>query len=131
MMLYNHNENALLSINQRRTLQVQVKEDETNQQRENIFHTRCYVQSKVCSLIIDSESCVNVCNTTLVSKLNFCTIKHAKPYRLQCLNVSGEVKVTKQVVVPISIRKYVDEVLCDMVTMQESHILLRRPWQYD
>ena len=30
----------------RRTLQVQVKEDESNQQRENIFHTRCYVQSK-------------------------------------------------------------------------------------
>jgi hypothetical protein len=34
------------------------QEDETNQQRENIFHTRCYVQSKVCSLIIHSESCV-------------------------------------------------------------------------
>jgi len=131
MMLYNYNENALLSINQRRTLQVQVKEDETNQQRENIFHTRCYVQSKVCSLIIDSGSYVNVCNTTLVSKLNLCTVKHAKPYRLQCLNDSGEVKVTKQVVVPISIRKYVDEVLCDVVTMQESHIFLGRPWQYD
>jgi DNA-directed RNA polymerase subunit M/transcription elongation factor TFIIS len=43
-----------------RTLHVQVKEDETNQQRENIFHTRCYVQSKVCGLIIDSGSCVNV-----------------------------------------------------------------------
>jgi len=38
----------------RRTLQVQVKEDEINQQRENIFHTRCHVQSKVCGLIIDS-----------------------------------------------------------------------------
>ena len=45
----------------RRTLQVQVKEDDINEQRENIFHTRCYVQSKVCGLIIDSGSCVNVC----------------------------------------------------------------------
>jgi hypothetical protein len=58
------------------TLQVQVKEDETNQQRENIFHMRCYVQSKVCGLIIDSGSCVNVCSTTLVSKLKLCTVKH-------------------------------------------------------
>ena len=33
----------------RRTFHVQVKEDEINKQRENIFHTRCYVQSKVCS----------------------------------------------------------------------------------
>ena len=31
----------------RRTLQVQVKEDESNQQRENILYTCCYVQSKV------------------------------------------------------------------------------------
>ena len=59
------------------------------------------------------------------------TIKHAKPYRLQWLNDSGEVKVTKQVVLPFSIGKYVDEVLCDVVPMQTSHILLRRPWQYD
>jgi len=94
----------------RRTLQVQVKEDETNQQRENIFHTRCYVQSKVCGLIIDSGSYVNVCSTTLVSKLNLCTVKHAKPNRLQWLNDSGEVKVTKQVVVPFLIGKYVGEV---------------------
>jgi hypothetical protein len=60
----------------------------------------------VCGLIIDSGSCVNVCSITLVSKLNLCTVKHAKPYRLQRLNDSGEVKVTKQVVVPFSIGKY-------------------------
>jgi hypothetical protein len=114
----------------RRTLQVQDKEDETNHQRE-IFHTRCYVQSKVRGLIIDSGSCVNVCSTTHVSKLNLCTVKHAKPYRLQWLNDSDEVKVTKQVVVLFSIGKYVDEVLCDVIPMQASHILLGRPWQYD
>jgi hypothetical protein len=66
-----------------RSLQVQVKEDETNQQMENTFHTRCYVQSKVCGLIIDSRSCVNVCCTTFVSKINLCTVKHVKPYRLR------------------------------------------------
>jgi hypothetical protein len=78
----------------------------------------------MCRLIIDSgKSCVNVCSTTLVSKLNLCTVKHTKPYRLQWLNDSGEVKVTKEVVVPFFIGKYVDEVLCDMVPMQASHIL--------
>lgn len=46
-------------------------------------------------------------------------------------NDSGEVKVTKQVVVPFSIGKYIDEVLCDVVPMQASHILLVRLWQYD
>ena len=43
----------------RRTLQVQVKEDETSQQRENVFRMRCYVQTKVCRrtiISIDKES---------------------------------------------------------------------------
>ena len=83
----------------------------------------------MCGLIIDSGSCV--CSTTLVSKLNLCFVKHATPYRLQWLNDSGEVKLTKQVVVPFLIGKYVDEVMCDVVPMQASHILLGRPWQYD
>jgi hypothetical protein len=81
----------------------------------------------VCSLIIDSGSCVNFYSTTLVSKLNLCVVKHAKPYRLQWLNDSGEMKVTKQVTDPFFIGKYVNEVLCDMIPMQANHILLGRP----
>ena len=50
---------------------------------------------------------------------------------MQWLNDNGEVKVTKQVVVRFSIGKYVDEVLCDVVPMEASHILLGRPWQCD
>jgi hypothetical protein len=45
-------------------------------------------------------SFVNIYSTTLVSKLNLCTVNYAKLYRLQLLNNIGEVKVTKQVMVP-------------------------------
>ena len=44
--------------------------------------------------------------------------------KLQWLNDSGEVKMTKQVVVPFSIGKYVNEIMYDVVPMQASHILL-------
>nr|KAJ0219875.1 hypothetical protein LSAT_V11C200063060 [Lactuca sativa] len=43
----------------RRALNIQSKEGD-DAQRENIFHTRCYVQGKVCSVIIDGGSCTNV-----------------------------------------------------------------------
>ena len=33
---------------------------EFESQRENIFHTRCLINKKTCSLIIDGGSCVNV-----------------------------------------------------------------------
>ena len=54
----------------RSALSAQVKEDDMEQQRENIFHTRCHINNKVCSMIIDGGSCTNVASTTLVEKLN-------------------------------------------------------------
>jgi len=32
-------------------------------QRENIFHTRCLISDKFCSLIVDGGSCANVAGT--------------------------------------------------------------------
>jgi hypothetical protein len=66
----------------RRSLSIQTKEDDVEQQRENIFHTRCLINDKVCSMIIDSGSCTNVASVTLVRKLGLNTIKHERPYQL-------------------------------------------------
>ena len=110
------------SLVARRALNAQVKEDDMEQQRKNIFHTRCHINNKVCSMIIDGGSCTNVASATL---------KHPKSYKLQWLNDYGEVKVNKQVLVSFSIGRYKDKVLCDVVPMHASHILLGKPWQFD
>ena len=107
-------------------LSAHVKENDMDQQRENIFDTRCHINNKVCSMIINAESCTNVASTILVEKLNLPTLKHLMSYMLQWLNDCGEVKVARQV-----IGKFMDEVFCDVVPMQAGHILLGRPWQFD
>ncbi|KAL4643924.1 hypothetical protein ACB092_02G126200 [Castanea dentata] len=101
------------SLGARCALSAQVKEDDMEQQRENIFHTKCHFNNKVCSMIIDEGSCTNVASTTLVENLNLPTLKYPRLYKLQWLNDFGEVK---------------DEVLCDVVSMHAGHILLGRPW---
>ena len=73
----------------RRVLNAQVKEDDMEQQRENIFHTGCLINDKVCSMIINGGSCTNVASITLVEKLNLPTLKHPKPYKLKWLNKCG------------------------------------------
>ncbi|XP_040942305.1 uncharacterized protein [Gossypium hirsutum] len=113
----------------KRSLSLQSVENE--QQRENIFYTRCHVQGKVCSLIVDGGSCTNVASTLMVEKLGLPTSKHPQPYKLQWLNDGGELKVTKQVLVPFTIGKYFDKVLCDVVPMHAGHMLLGCPWQFD
>ncbi|RDX94623.1 hypothetical protein CR513_22982, partial [Mucuna pruriens] len=77
------------------------------EQREHIFHTRCHINDK---------------------KLNLPTKKHHSPYRLQWLNDYGDIGTTKQVLVSFSIRKYKYEVICDVATMHDVHILLKHPW---
>ena len=98
----------------RRALSVQIKEDDEVLQ-ENIFHTRCHMQNKVCSVIIYRDSCTHVASTTMVEKLRLPMIKHPRPYKSQWLNDSGEVRVNKQVLVSFRIGKYEDEILGDVV----------------
>ncbi|GLU12626.1 hypothetical protein SLE2022_292900 [Rubroshorea leprosula] len=79
----------------RRALNVQAKEyDEV--QHDNIFHMRCHVKNKVCSVIIDGGSCTDVASTVLVEKLNLPMTKHPRPYKLQWLNDCGEIKKNKE-----------------------------------
>jgi len=48
--------------------------DET--QGENIFHTHCLINNKLCSMIIDEGSCVNVASIRAMEKLGLPTISH-------------------------------------------------------
>ncbi|XP_059289882.1 uncharacterized protein LOC132043408 [Lycium ferocissimum] len=63
--------------------------------------------------------------------MKFPTRKHPSPYKLQWFNECGEIKVTKKAIIKFSIRRYQDELLCDVVLMQACHILLSRPCQFD
>ncbi|KAM7461399.1 hypothetical protein LguiA_029520 [Lonicera macranthoides] len=99
--------------------------------RANIFRTRCLVQEKVCSLIIDGGVYSNFASTTMIEKLKLPTFKHPCPYKLQWLNDNGVIRVNEQVLISLSIGKYKDEVLYDVVPMQAGHMILGRQWQLD
>nr|XP_027093640.1 uncharacterized protein LOC113714042 [Coffea arabica] len=115
----------------RKVLTTRAKEEEIEVQRDNLFYTRCHIKDKVCSVVIDSGSCANVASLLMVEKLGLPVIRHPRPYRLQWLNNEGEVRVFRQVKVPFRIGKYENEVTCDVVPMQASHLIFGRPWQYD
>ncbi|XP_059292551.1 uncharacterized protein LOC132046018 [Lycium ferocissimum] len=104
---------------------------EESDQRENLFHARCKIVDKVCSLIIDGGSCTNAVSQFLVESMKFPTRKHTNPYKLQWFNECGEMRVNKPAIIKFSIGKYQDEILCNVVPMQACHLLLGRPWQFD
>ncbi|RDX90402.1 hypothetical protein CR513_27728, partial [Mucuna pruriens] len=89
-----HDKGDLLMV--RRLINAQVNE-ESDSQRENIFHS----------------SCINVASLRLVQKLNLLTLMHPR------VNDSG---------LDFTLGKYSNEIPCDVVPMEATHILLCRPW---
>ncbi|RDX69792.1 hypothetical protein CR513_51046, partial [Mucuna pruriens] len=67
---------------------------------------------------------VNVASLRLVENLCLLIIPHPKYYKLQWLNSKGEMFVDKQVLVELTLGKYKDEILGDVVPMEVTHILL-------
>ncbi|XP_014496254.1 uncharacterized protein LOC106757910 [Vigna radiata var. radiata] len=70
-------------------------------------------------------------DSRMVEKLGLTPTPHLNPYKLQWVKEDEGIVVKEQVSVPISIGKYEDHIICDMVPMEAGHILLGRPWQFD
>jgi len=76
-----------------------------DEQRENIFHTRCTVQDKVCSLIIDGGSCANVVSLSMIEKLDLQATARPHPYNIQWPNQSKGLQVNSRCLITLSIGK--------------------------
>jgi hypothetical protein len=114
-----------------RTLITPPKRDE-DWRRQSLFHTRCTVGGKVCHVIIDNGSWVNTISEDAVNKLGLPKLKHPNPYNMRWFKSDKMAKVQFRCLVSFSIgNKFHDEVECDVVDMDVSHLILGRPWQYD
>lgn len=102
-----------------------------NDQRENIFQTKCRIKDMVCDLIIDGGSESNCVSKDLVQTLNLETKAHPNPYKLKWLDSKASGFVKKRCLVQFTIGSYQDQVMCNILDMIACHVLLGRPWQHD
>ncbi|KAI0520337.1 hypothetical protein KFK09_007809 [Dendrobium nobile] len=104
----------------------------SNSQRHAIFRTRCTLNGKVCDLLIDSGCTENVISRAVVQSLQLKTSQNPNPYKISWVKKGMEISVTESCQVTFSIgKRYVCEVLCDVVEMDVCHLILGRPWQID
>lgn len=74
---------------------------------------------------------MNIVPKIMVNKLQLLTHTVLTPYFVKWIKDICERRVTEQCHIPLSIRKYKDEILCDLDDMDTCHMYLHQPQQYD
>ena len=90
---------------------------EENNQRHQLFQTRCTISGKLFELIIDSGSCENIISREAMKLFGLLVEKHPNPYIIGWIKTAEKIEVKERCKVPFFIGKYQDEVYCNVVDM--------------
>jgi hypothetical protein len=97
-----------------------------------LFHIRAIMKHTNIDTLIDSGSQSNLISEEVVKKLGLNTKMHHKPYSLNCISKDYKLPITKKCIIKFAITsKYVDEVTCDVVTLETCGMVLGNPYLYD
>jgi hypothetical protein len=100
--------------------------------RSYFFHIRVIMRHTKVDTLIYSGSQSNLISKELVKQLGLNTQMHHKPYILKWISNNHQLHITKQCTLKFAISsKFVDEVTCDVVPLNECGMVLGSPYLYD
>jgi len=89
------------------------------------------IGDKICKIIVDSGSCINVVSSKLVSMTDLEAVPHLCPYKVSWVNTTS-IEVDERCFVPVQFVTYKDKIWRDMLAMGTmGHVILGRPWLFD
>jgi hypothetical protein len=99
--------------------------------RSKLFLIRVIMKHTKIDTLIDSGSQSNLILEAVVKKLGLNTKMHHKPYSLNWIRKYNKFPIKKQCIIKFAITsKYVDEVTCDVVSLQTCGMVLGIPYLY-
>jgi hypothetical protein len=97
--------------------------------RSKLFHIRVIMRHTKVNTLIDNGFQSNLISDELVKQLGLNTQIHHKPYRLKWISNNHQLHITEQCTFKFAITsKFVDEVTCDLVPLNECGMVLRSPF---
>lgn len=92
----------------------------------SIFYTYTKCNGRSCKIDIDDGSSLNAASHTVVMKFSLNLEPHPHPYSVAWVDKSN-IPITHRCKVPLNFSIYSDQVWCDVLIMDVSHILLGHP----
>jgi hypothetical protein len=100
--------------------------------RSKLFHIRVIMRHTKVDTLIDSGSQSNLISEEVVKQLGLNTQMHYNPYSLKWISNNHKLHITKECAIKFAISsKFMDEVTCDVVPLNECGMLLGIPYLYD
>jgi hypothetical protein len=100
--------------------------------RCKLFHIRVIMKHTKIDTLIGSGSQSNLISEEVDKQLGLNTKMHHKPYSLKWISNNHKLHITKQCTLKFAISsKFVDEVMCDVVPLNEFGMVLGSPYLYD
>jgi hypothetical protein len=100
--------------------------------RYKLFHIRVVMRHTKVDTLIDNGSQSNLISEEVVKQLGLNTQMHHKPYSLTWISNNHKLHITKQCTLKFAISsKFVDEIMCDVVPLNECRMVLGNPYLYD
>jgi hypothetical protein len=100
--------------------------------RSKLFHRRVIMKHTKVDTLIDSGSQSNLISEEVVKQLGLNTQMHLKPYSLKWKRNNHKLHITKQCTLKFAISsKFVDDITCDVVPLNECGMVLGSPYLYD
>jgi hypothetical protein len=100
--------------------------------RIKLFQIRIIMKHTKVDTLIDSGSQSNLILEEVVKQLGLNTQMHHKPYSLKWIRNNHKLHITKQCILKFAFSsKFVDEVTCDVVPLNECVMILGSPYMYD
>jgi hypothetical protein len=100
--------------------------------RSKLFHIRVIMRHTKVDTLIDSGSQSNLISDELVKQLGLNTHMLHNPYTLKWISNNHQLHTTNQCTLKFAISyKFVDEVTCDVVPLNECGMVLGSPYLYD
>jgi hypothetical protein len=97
-----------------------------------LFHIRVIMRHTKVDTLIDSGYQSNLILEEVVKQLGLNTQMHHKPYSLKWISNDHKLQITKQCTLKFAISfKFLDEVTCDVVPLNECGMVLGSPYLYD
>jgi hypothetical protein len=97
-----------------------------------LFHIRVILKHTKIDTVLDSGSHSNLISKEVVKQLGLTTKLHHKPYSLKWIRNNHKFPITKKCTLRFAISsKFVDEVTCDVVPLNECGMVLGSPYLYD